>query len=56
MVPLAWQNAFLLSGFIILLVIVLSYSRATWIIFAASIAGYLAMLPAKLGVALSFAL
>jgi O-antigen ligase len=38
---------FSLSGFIILLVIVLSYSRATWIIFAASIVGYFAMLPAK---------
>lgn len=38
---------FSLSGFIILLVIVLSYSRATWIIFATSIVGYFSMLPVK---------
>ncbi len=38
---------FSLSGFIILLVIVLSYSRATWIIFAVSLLGYFGMLPAK---------
>lgn len=36
---------FALSGFTVLLVIVLSYSRATWIVFAAALAGYFAMLP-----------
>jgi O-antigen ligase len=40
------QVLFSLSGFAILLVIVLSYSRATWIIFAAAVVGYFAMLPA----------
>ncbi len=43
------QVLFSLSGFAILLVIVLSYSRATWIIFAAAVVGYFAMLPVRAG-------
>ncbi len=50
------QVLFSLSGFIVLLVIVLSYSRATWIIFAAALVGYFAMLPpgARGGIFLRF--
>ena len=48
---------FALSGFIVVLIIILSYSRATWLIYAACLVGYSFFLPqeAKAGVFSRFA-